>query len=248
MFAATKISNLSIFCVDSFFEREALMCLAFFIFHMWCCIALSHFSYFTCDVALHCPIFHLSFLLHTVAIVLSWQFVPEQWDMALCIILFSLVAAMWYHNTLFCCPVFASVFQSWGITILNCGRGTILSSSLVVILFSVDNNNWTCGRKFCGTISHLSVLLGTIPINNFVNHPFLCAGHIHALCHDIIFLCIHFQNGRISSCIVPLNLCISWRLMVSVLFGFTWMLHMHICFTVSETAKRWRKHIICTYC
>lgn len=98
-----------------FFWKETLMYLAFFIFHTWCWI--------------HCPILHLFFLLHTVAIVLSWQFVPEQWDMTLCIIFFSLVAVMWYHNTLFCCPVFPSVSQSWGITVLNCGRGTILSSS-----------------------------------------------------------------------------------------------------------------------
>ena len=39
-----SLKSLCILC--GFFLREALMYLAFFIFHTWCCIALSHFTSF----------------------------------------------------------------------------------------------------------------------------------------------------------------------------------------------------------
>jgi hypothetical protein len=218
-----------------FFERDALMYLAFFIFHKWCCTALSHFTSFLslayCD---DCPVMAVCTWtvgrgsLHYVLFSGCSNVIPQHPLLLPCI---SLCFSILRYNGLELRQRYNCVIFIW-----------------FLFFFSVDDKNWTCGRKFCGIISHLSVLLGTVPINNFINHPFLCAGCLHALYHDIIFLCIHFQIGRISSCIIPLNLCISWMLMVSFLFGFAWMLYMHDCFTVSETAERWRKQIICTYC
>lgn len=111
MIAATKTSNLSIFFVDFFFERDALIYLPFFIFRKWCCIALSHFTSFL-SLA-HCG-------LCPVMEVCTWTVGHGS---------LRYVAVMWYHNTLFSCPIFPCVPQSWGITVLNCGRGTTVSSS-----------------------------------------------------------------------------------------------------------------------
>jgi len=101
-----------------FFERDTLIYLPFSIFGTWCCIALSHFTSFLSPAHCgHCPVME----------VCTWTVGHGS---------LRYVAVMWYHNTLFCCPIFPSVSQSWVslelclfCTVLNCGRGTTVSSS-----------------------------------------------------------------------------------------------------------------------
>lgn len=171
------------FYKEILFGMKAQMYLAFYTLHTWLSIALSLFtsnSFVHCD---QCPV---------------RQFVHELWDIALSIFFsYTRVPSM-----LLC--IDSLLHNSWPNIVLNWAELQLCYLYLVLILFSYLAKNWhhhhhlTCGRKFCGAISFFLVLLGTVPINNLVNHPLPCGTSIYALQQDSPSLFVLFHIWRIS--------------------------------------------------